>query len=471
MFKLSSEASLDGVVTVENKFIVEYMPYADGDYVKVYLYGLSLAARKTDPDDTVERLSRRLNLDRATVDAAIEYWTELGLMARLGDDITYFSTRTSRPKIKKYDVDKYSEFNRQAQEYISARQIEPREYDEYYALMERFELEWTGMAAIVKYCVNLKGNNVSCPYILAVARNLAQDGYRTYDDIEAKLEEFGVYYNDLCAVMGAMGGKRPDHETVQLYKKWLNVYKFDKSIILGVAQTIKRGGAATLDAKLTAYHELGLSSLKQIEYYETERKDMAKLAKSVNKALGVYYENTDPEIASYIRPWLGMGFEGAALVAIADYCMKNNLKTLSDLDAVVREFFAASVTTEKQVKARIAEEKRYDAEIEKVMSALGIMGAVKPAYRAYYSTWREKWNLPDDVIDYAASSCAGKPLAYLNGILQNWHGAGVTTLDAAKAQGAAKREVAATGDRNADVLERYTADELNSLLIKLSDDD
>ena len=35
MFKLSSEASLDGAITVENKFIVEYMPYADGDYVKV----------------------------------------------------------------------------------------------------------------------------------------------------------------------------------------------------------------------------------------------------------------------------------------------------------------------------------------------------------------------------------------------------------------------------------------------------
>ena len=53
MFKFSSEASLDGSVTVETKFIVEYMPYADGDYVKVYLYALSLAARKNDPDDSI----------------------------------------------------------------------------------------------------------------------------------------------------------------------------------------------------------------------------------------------------------------------------------------------------------------------------------------------------------------------------------------------------------------------------------
>ena len=32
--------SLDGYVTVENKFIIDYLPYADGDYVRVYLYAL-----------------------------------------------------------------------------------------------------------------------------------------------------------------------------------------------------------------------------------------------------------------------------------------------------------------------------------------------------------------------------------------------------------------------------------------------
>ena len=115
MFKFSSEASLDGSVTVETKFIVEYMPYADGDYVKVYLYALSLAARKNDPDDSIERLARRLDLDIATVDAAFDYWTEQGLMSRLGDEVTFLSLRAARPKIKKYDVDKYREFNRLAQ--------------------------------------------------------------------------------------------------------------------------------------------------------------------------------------------------------------------------------------------------------------------------------------------------------------------------------------------------------------------
>lgn len=474
MFKLSSEACLDGAVTVENKFIVEYMPYADGDYVKVYLYGLSLAARKGDPDDTVERLARRLDLDRSTVDAAIDYWTELGLMSRLGDDISYLSPRTARPKIKKYDVDKYREFNRQAQHYIAARQISPNEYNEYYCIMERLNIEWQAMVFIVKYCVDLKGDNVSCPYILAVARNLAQDGYRTADDVEERLEEYGVYYNDLCEVLGALGGgKRPDHESVQLYKKWKIAYKFGRDVIVRVAGTIKRGGVATLDAKLTQYHELEFTTSEQIEKYEDERKALYKLTKSVNKALGIYYENVDPEIGNYIRPWLDMGFEGGAIVAIAEYCMKNGLKTLSDLDAVVREFFNSSVLTEKQVKSHTERETRFDADIENLMQSLKLRGAVKSAYRAFYENWSDRLNMSKEVIYYAATLATDKanPFAYMNAVITAWHDSGVTTVDGAKAADLTKASAPPREAKENTVREQMTAEQLNALFVRLGEED
>ena len=472
MFKLSSEASLDGSVTVENKFIVEYMPYADGDYVKVYLYGLSLAARKSDPDDTVSRLARRLDLDAATVDAAIDYWTELGLMSRLGDDISYMSLRSVRPKIKKFDVDKYREFNIQAQRYISGRQIPPNEYNEYYSIMERLNIEWQAMTLIVKYCVDLKGDNVSCPYILAVARNLAQDGYRTENEVGDRLEEYGVYYNDILAVLGAMpgGSKRPDHEAVGLYKKWRKEYKFDAELILRVASGIKRGGMATLDAKLGGYRELGLNTVELIDKFEADRAAMYKLAKSINKTLGLYYDNVDPEISEYIRPWLGMGFEPNALVAIAAHCMRSGHKTLADLDAFVREFLAASATTEKQAEALIAHGGRLDGEIESLMRKLGIKGAVQTVYRAFYETWREKWSMPKDVIDYCATLAAAKtnPFSYMNKVLSAWHDRGVATVEAAKSDGAPDKYAAQESAPT--VREKLTADQLNALVIALDEE-
>ena len=394
MFKLSSEANLDGAITVEQKFIVEYMPYADGDYVKVYLYGLSLAARKGDGDDTIERLSKRLGMDVATVDAAIEYWTNQGLMARMGDDVTYLSLRTARPKIKKYDVDKYAEFNRNCQLFVTDRQITPREYDEYYAFMEKFDVEWQAMVAIVRYCTKLKGGNVSAPYILAVSRNLIEGGYRTRDDIENRLEEYGVYYNDLLYVLAPLG-KHPDHESVALYKKWTVTMRFERETIRRVAENVKKGGVAALDNKLNTYASLELYGIDKIEAYENERKEMLKLAKSVNKSLGIFYENVEPEIAMYVRPWLNLGFDAEAILAAADYCMQNGLKTLPDLDAVLRELLRGGVTTKAQITARQAQETRYDKRITEIMQKIGLKGAVRPAYRTFYSNWADNLKMSD----------------------------------------------------------------------------
>ncbi|MDE7405557.1 MAG: DnaD domain protein [Clostridiales bacterium] len=477
MFKLSAEASLDGAITVENKFIVEYMPYADGDYVKVYLYGLSLAARKSDADDSIERLARRLDMDERTVTAAIDYWAEQGLMSRLGDDICYFSPRTARPKIKLLDVDTYKEFNRQAQLYISARQISPNEYHDYYSLMEKLHVEWQAMVLIVKYCVDLKGDDVSCPYILSVARNLAEDGYRTADDVGERLDEFGVYYNDLRATLGAMGKKHVDHEAVQLYKKWKIEYKFGADVILHVAQNIKRGSSiAMLDGKLTQYYKLGFFSADIIDKYEEDRKELYKLASAINKALGVFYENTDPEIATYIKPWLGLGFESKAILAAADYCMKKDMKRLSDLDAVIRDLFGRGLTTEKQVKDSVNYENRFDNKIEKLLKTLNIQGAVKDIHRAYYANWAGKWNMPKALIDYAAELAADKanPFAYMNAVLLAWHNSGITDIKKAKAAApmvASTQQPAAEGKQTGMIFEKYTEEQLNSLFTPITEDD
>ncbi|MDE6293072.1 MAG: DnaD domain protein [Clostridiales bacterium] len=473
MFKLSSEASLDGAITVENKFIVEYMPYADGDYVKVYLYGLSLAARKSDADDSIERLARRLDLDESTVSAAIDYWTEQGLMSRLGDDVCYFSTHVTRPKIKLLDIDAYKEFNRQAQLYIAARQISPNEYNDYYTLMEKLHMEWQALVLIVKYCVDLKGDNVSCPYILAVARSLAEDGYRTAYDVGEKLDEFGVYYNDIRAVLGAMGKKHVDHEAVQLYKKWKKEYKFNADVILHVAKLIKRGGIAMLDEKLTQYHKLNLFSADNIDKYEADRKDLYNFTKSINKALGLYYENVDPEIATYINPWLGLGFEKKAILAAADYCMRKDIKRLSDLDAVIRDLFERGLTTEKQVRDSVDHENRFDAKIEKLFKTLNIKGAVKDIHRAYYANWAEKWGMPQALIDYAAELAADKAnaFAYMNAVLQSWHNDGITEVSKAKSAapptGNTQQPTAPTGV----VFERYTEEQLNNMFTQITEDD
>ena len=49
MFELDQEARAFGVTALENRFILDYLPAAKGDYVRVYLWGL-YACQNKSPD-------------------------------------------------------------------------------------------------------------------------------------------------------------------------------------------------------------------------------------------------------------------------------------------------------------------------------------------------------------------------------------------------------------------------------------
>lgn len=464
MFKLSPELRVDGVTAVENKFILDYLPFADGDYVKVFFYGLLLATRNDAKENSVDILSRVLALDTATVAAALDYWQNLGLISLIGDDITYISTRSVRPSTKIHDVDKYREFNRLADLLINARTIQPNEFNEYYAFMERFDIDTNAMIAIVSYCVKLKGNAVSYRYILAVARNLVADGYRTYEQIENRLEEYGVYYHDLCAVFSAMGAKKqPDHEAVNLYKSWVLGMHIDRNIILAVAKDCKR--LTSLNEKLIKYNELGLTTVKDIEDYENKCAALRKLSRSINKEIGVYYEDTDPEIKTYVQPWLDLGFEPKALIRIARYCMQNGVRTLAGMKETVAMLYSDACLTEDKVEARFASESSNDAEISVLLAKHGFSGGITPQLRAAFSAWRNEWNISPELLEHAATLAENKQyfLNYMNTLLANWHARNIKTVEEAAL---VKDEV-----RNDNTVAlRYTEEELNSLFINLTDD-
>ena len=68
LFGFDEQFTLFGSTPLENQFILEYLPTANGDYVKVYLYGLmlcyhhaermSLASMARDLDVTPEDVER-----------------------------------------------------------------------------------------------------------------------------------------------------------------------------------------------------------------------------------------------------------------------------------------------------------------------------------------------------------------------------------------------------------------------------
>lgn len=67
--------------SVENIFICEFMPSAEGDFVKVYLYGRLLAG--IGKEATMKKFASQLGISESRVLAAFEYWEKNGLIRRV----------------------------------------------------------------------------------------------------------------------------------------------------------------------------------------------------------------------------------------------------------------------------------------------------------------------------------------------------------------------------------------------------
>ena len=91
----SDNFALYDVTPVENIFLLEYMPYAPGDYVRVYLYGLMLC-RYPDREGTAESMAKALNMEAGQVLDALRYWEKKGLLEGVGDNPPRFLFRNVR---------------------------------------------------------------------------------------------------------------------------------------------------------------------------------------------------------------------------------------------------------------------------------------------------------------------------------------------------------------------------------------
>ena len=91
-----STAQFDlGMTAIENLFLEEFMPYAEGLDIKVYLLGLKLLMEEKGP--TLERIASRLSVDPMDVLTSFRYCESQGIVKIIDDDtdpdIFYLSIR------------------------------------------------------------------------------------------------------------------------------------------------------------------------------------------------------------------------------------------------------------------------------------------------------------------------------------------------------------------------------------------
>ena len=438
--KYSIDMLANNSTAVDNIFINNYLPYADSNFVKVYLYGLYKCQGSNSRDNTIENFANELNLSQEDIEKAFEYWQEQGLVQILNVipfEVRYLPISDVLNNTKKYNAKKYESFNAQAQEILCGRMITPNEYREYYDIIERFHVEKEALLMIINYCVNIKGDNVGYAYITTIAKDWANQKITTAKQVEERLIEFENLRTGMEYLLKLMGAKRlPNIEERTLYQKWVQE-GFDDEVLTYVAKKMKsknKPSFQAMDILLDKYFAQKLFSTNEIELFEEEKSKASKIAKTITKNLGLYYENLEPVIENYIFNWINLGFSENMLEEISNYCFKTNVRTLEGMSKVLEKFHKLGILTENSLAEYFNEVLVVDKKIKTILENIGLSRNVNQFDRDKYKIWKEIWKMPDEIIDYACTLAVGKdqPMQYLAGILATLHDKNITTLEDAK---------------------------------------
>lgn len=440
--KFGSEFIANNKTEIDNIFINDYMPSAPEMCVKVYLYGLYLCGNGASLDNNLSSFAKHLDMTEDDVETAFYYWQEQGLVQVLSTrpiEVRYVPLKNLFTNTKLFKADKYASFNRTAQELFEGkREISKTEYAEYYDFLERYHMEQEALIMIMKYCIDSKKSAVNWNYILTVAKNWALEGVLSVAQTEEKLCSFEEKEAEIGQVLKAMSLYRTSFlEERTLYKKWTDEWDFTLGIILYVAKNLKKNAKATfekIDQILSRYYDLKLFTINDIEAFEKNKSNIMSLAKEINKAIGVYYENLGTVAENYILPWLNLGFDADTLQTIAKYCFKSSVRTLEGMNNFVQKLFKLGIVTSDSLEKYISGVLARSEEVKAILDKLGIERNVNYLDRENYKTWTENWKISDTLLDYACSLARDKsqPMQYLNRVLSSWHDNKIDTLEKAK---------------------------------------
>ena len=441
--KFSTEFMAKSYTVIDNLFFTKYLLTTPPKHVSIYLYGLYICQQMIPLE--IKHFAENLGYSEEDVITSFEYWQEqdvVRIVSTTPFQVQYLPLN-AKSTPHKYDKDKYAKFNKQVQSLICGRMLTPNEFEEYYTLMEGFatpdgrKLSPEALLMVVRYCVENKGDNVGYRYIITVARDWANLGYVTPDQIEAHLEATNNATTSVNSILKALGStKKSSLEELQLYLKWLELGFLDECILY-VAKSLKKSGKANftlLDRKLNKYYDLHLFSSKEINDYEENVDKIYSLARDINRTLGLYYEDVTNQIETYINPWLNLGYTPDTLLAIAQNCYEVGKRTLNTLDEQIKFLFENGIVSDKSYEQHIQAQLSIKVTIKTILKKLNIERNVTSVDVDFWNRWTNAWTFNPDIIDYAVSLAKnrGANLSYVNSILADWHTQHIFTLEQAK---------------------------------------
>lgn len=310
-----------GDTPIENIFINDYMPMANGTYVKVYLLGYKYAY---DRDEKIavnnETISRHLDIPLIDVLKAWDFWEGKGIIEKIplkdNNSINYKVRflnlkqlyiknnigllNNQRPVEEAspgsniestqnlVDANKVPAINNMFNtiDYIMRRQTVPMEKQKILDWIHDYNMNPDVIEKAFSYGVNKRGIR-KINYIEGIIRNWYDEGLTNMDAIIEYFETNDEKYYRYQKVMRNLGlDKRPTRDDEkELIDKWFDEYKFTMDLVLEACKRDKNPTASInyVNGILKAWYEKGIRSLEDIQILDKPKEGKKQAEKSTSK--------------------------------------------------------------------------------------------------------------------------------------------------------------------------------------------
>lgn len=287
-------------------FFTEYLPESNGDFIKVYIYILFLS--KYNTEIKINDLSKTLSLDFPTVQDAIKYWEEKGLITKTIDGYSIANLREIElsklytPKVTSSPEDTL----KNSQNQYRAKAIEdinklffqgvmsPSWYNDIDFWFTKYEFDEQVMIALFNYCHDNRALHRN--YIQTVAEGWSQNHIRTFNDLDAYFEK----QEKRNSIKKAISKKLNLYRNLTAYDeeyivKWTENLGYGMDVIeiaLKKASSNNNIRFEYIDKLLTDWHNKSLQSPEEVNTYLDSIKDKEKKTKQIEKVAYEYTQST-----------------------------------------------------------------------------------------------------------------------------------------------------------------------------------
>lgn len=443
MFSFDERFALFDMTPLENQFILNYLPDAPENAVRVYIYGL-MACHHPDAQSDLEGVARELHLTQDEVRAAYRYWERKGLVHRVADQPPQYryvsvsqvcmlgaQTQTD-PAYEAFAEALYGVFD-------NDRRLHGGEISQCYEWVEQMNLPQEVVIELMRYMMKKSGKGFSIRAAEKWAVKLAEEKVQTVEDAQALFARDQTIWRGSRDVLSKLGQRRNPSEPEQaLYRKWLTEWHFTPEAILKACDESVRSINPTfvyIDGILKRLHDQeNITTAAQVEQDFAENQENAEPLKAVLRVLNQPGLNINDTTLGAYRAFHAL-YPDAIVMMAAQECAKRGKSSLEAIQQTLMTWKNSGLETVQEVEAFMQEVNRLNEMLITLYQVMGVDETPNAADRRLLSRWLDEWKLSFTFIVGCAAWASGKKngMTYLNGTLKKLREKGIVTLEAANA--------------------------------------